>query len=61
MTIQLDARRELFIDHYLIDDLTDARLHLHPPERKNVVFSVAEPLENACTGFSTQSSTKTAY
>ncbi len=50
MTIQLGARRELFVDHHLIDAMTDARLRLHPPERKNVVFSAAEPLENACTG-----------
>ncbi len=49
MSIEIGARRELFVDRYLIEDLANARLHLHPPERKNIVLSVEEPLENACS------------
>lgn len=49
MSIEIGTRRELFVDHYLIEDLVDTRLHLHPPERKNIVFAVAEPRENACS------------
>ena len=49
MSIEIGARRELFIDRYLIEDLANARLHLHPPERKNIVLSVEQPLENACS------------
>ena len=48
--IDLGSRRELFVDPYLIDSLSDARLHLHEPVRKETVFRVVEPLENACTG-----------
>ena len=49
MSIEISTRRELFIDHYLIEDLVDTQLHLHPPERKNIVLTVTEPLENACS------------
>ena len=48
--IALGSRRELFVDSFLIDTLTDAALHLHEPARKETVFRVIEPLENACTG-----------
>ena len=49
MSIEIGERRELFVDHFLIEDLTDAQLHLHPPERKNIVLSAQEPHENACS------------
>ncbi len=48
--IDLGSRRELFVDPYLVDRLTDAHLHLHEPVRRETVFRVQEPLENACTG-----------
>ena len=48
--IALGSRCELFVDPYLIDTLTDAHQHLHEPVRKETVFRVQEPLENACTG-----------
>lgn len=47
--INLGSRRELFVDHTLIDSLTDARLHLHEPVRREIIFQVEEPLENACS------------
>ena len=48
--IDIGSRRELFVDPYLVDTLTDAQLHLHEPVRRETVFRVQEPLENACTG-----------
>ncbi len=48
--IALGSQRELFVDPYLIDTLEGARPHLHEPVRKETVFRVVEPLENACTG-----------
>ncbi|NLO74448.1 MAG: glycoside hydrolase family 32 protein [candidate division WS1 bacterium] len=50
-TLDLASRRELFVDHYLIQDLTGtARLKMHPPQRQEVVFQVEGPIENACSG-----------
>jgi hypothetical protein len=48
--INIGSRRKLFVDDFLIDDLTNLRLHLHPPVRREVVFQVQEPLENSVTG-----------
>ncbi|MCK5804353.1 MAG: hypothetical protein KAI66_16060 [Lentisphaeria bacterium] len=48
--IQLNSRRELFVDHYLIDRLEDSTLKMHPPQRQEVVFQVDGVLENACSG-----------
>ena len=48
--IALGSQRELFVDPYLIDTLEGAYQHLHEPVRKETVFRVVEPLENACTG-----------
>ncbi len=50
MTLCIGPLRELFVDHHLIEEKDEVQLHLHPPERKNPIFSVAEPLENACSG-----------
>ena len=48
--IALGRRRELFVDHFLIDRLENAALHLHPPTRREVVYQVSQPWDNACTG-----------
>lgn len=49
--IDLAGRRELFVDHYLIDSTQgSARLTMHPPKREQVVFQVAGPYENGCSG-----------
>ena len=49
--IDIGSRRELFVDPYL-DRHPHGRppLHLHEPVRRETVFRVQEPLENACTG-----------
>ena len=41
--VALGSRRELFVDRFLIDRLEGAALHLHPPERKEVVFQASQP------------------
>ncbi len=49
--INIGSRRELFVDRYLVDRmLGTAGLRMHPPERREVVFQVEGPLENACSG-----------
>lgn len=47
--IALGPRRELFVDRHLIEDLAGASLKLHPPTRREVVFQVSQPWDNACT------------
>ena len=47
--VALGSRRELFVDRFLVDRLEGAALHLHPPERREVVFQISQPWESACT------------
>lgn len=48
--IAIGARRELFVDDFLIDRLSgDAALKPNPPVRAEVVFQVQPPIENACS------------
>lgn len=47
--IDIGKRRELFVDYFLIEELQNARLQLNRPERREVVFQVQQPIENACT------------
>ena len=48
--IDIDSRLELFVDHYLIDEMSgDAQLQLHKPTPKDVVLVTDEPWEgNTC-------------
>ena len=49
--IEIASRRELFVDHHLIDRFEGgASLCMHPPKREEIVFQVAGSLENACSG-----------
>ncbi|MBM3262358.1 MAG: hypothetical protein FJY97_02890 [candidate division Zixibacteria bacterium] len=48
--LSIGNRIELFVDRYLVEALRDARMHLHEPVRREVVFQVEAPMENACTG-----------
>ena len=49
--VAIASRRELFVDRYLIDSMSGtAGLKMHRPVRKEVVFQVSGPLENACSG-----------
>jgi hypothetical protein len=48
--VDIACRRELFLDHSLLDRFTgEARLKLHPPKKEEVVFQVEGPLENGCS------------
>ena len=51
--IQLDSRRELFGDHYLIDTLNDARLMLHEPRDEGPVLKFDKLWEGAFCGYAT--------
>ncbi|MFO8013277.1 MAG: hypothetical protein R6X20_08235 [Phycisphaerae bacterium] len=48
--VEIGARLELFVDAFLIDEMTgDVRQHLHRPEAKDVVLVTDEPWEgNTC-------------
>lgn len=43
--IDIGARRELFVDQYLIERLDVVRLELHRPERREIVFRTDAPWE----------------
>ena len=48
--IAIGQRRELLVDEYLVDKLSgEARLHLHQPERREIVLRTDKDWEgNAC-------------
>jgi hypothetical protein len=46
-SLNLGSRRELFVDHYLIDTLDGARLELHRPQPAEVVLRADRPWEGA--------------
>lgn len=43
--VPIQSRRELFIDHYLVDRLSNATLQLHPPQLAPTMSQPANPLE----------------
>ena len=50
--IEIGSRLELFIDDYLIEDLTGkAELHLHHPEPKEIVITHDAPWEGSGSGY----------
>jgi len=49
--IDIGRRRELFVNHFLIDRLEGASLRLATPTRREVVFRIDGPNENVCTGY----------
>lgn len=51
--IQLGAERELFVDHYLIDQLNGTRLVLHAPHDEGAVLQFDKPWEGAFCGYAT--------
>ena len=48
--IDIGTRRELFVDDHLIERVDRACPCLHPPVRREVVFQVTGPWENAASG-----------
>ena len=51
--IQLDSRRELFVDHFLIEKMTDVELKLHEPSREGIAVKFDRPWEGAFSGYTT--------
>jgi len=49
--IDIGARRELFVDDFLLDTLEDVRLDLKHPERREVSFTCDAPWEDNVAGF----------
>lgn len=52
-SIDLESRRELFVDAYLIDKLTNAALELERPHDEGIAFSFDKPWEGAFCGYVT--------
>ncbi len=51
--LPIGSRRELFVDHYLIERLTNARLHLHEPRDEGSVLKLDQPWEGPQGGYTT--------
>lgn len=49
--IELGSRRELMVDHYLIDELSGAELRLQTPRNEGVVFAFDRPHEGVFSGY----------
>ena len=51
--VDVGGRRELFVDHFLIDRLDGTRLKLHAPEAREKVFTMDRPWEGIYSGYFT--------
>ena len=51
--IHIGSRRELFVDHHLIQSLDGARLELHRPQPRETVFKFDQPWEGIYSGYET--------
>ncbi len=51
--IKLDSKRELFIDHFLIERLNGTRLMLHHPHDEGITMRFDKPWEGAFCGYVT--------
>jgi hypothetical protein len=51
--LDIGSRRELFVDHFLIDQLSGTRLHLHPPRDEGVALRLDRPWEGLFSGYAT--------
>ena len=51
--VEIGARRELFVDHALIEKLDGTRLVLHRPHQEEIVLRFDRPWEGAFSGYST--------
>jgi len=50
-TLDLGSKRELMVDHWLIDKLSDAELRLQTPRNEGVSFAFDRPHEGAFSGY----------
>lgn len=51
--IEIGGRRELFVDHFLIDQLNGVRLQLHTPRDEGAAFAFDKPWEGLFSGYAT--------
>lgn len=51
--VDIGSRLELFVDDYLIDELSNATLRLHPPRDEGIAFHFDKPWEGAFCGYVT--------
>lgn len=51
--IDIGSRRELFVDHFLIEKLTGARLHLHTPRDEGIVLRFDQSWKGPFWGYTT--------
>jgi hypothetical protein len=51
--LSIGSRRELFVDRWLIDKLTDARLHLHEPRDEGIAIKFDRAWEGPMAGYTT--------
>ena len=51
--IDIGSNRELFVDHYLIDQLKDVELKLHEPRDEGTVLFFDNPWEGPFSGYCT--------
>ncbi|MGE3409186.1 MAG: hypothetical protein AB7I37_20385 [Pirellulales bacterium] len=50
---EIGSRRELFVDRWLIESLTGARLHMHEPRDEGPVLKFDQPWEGPQSGYTT--------
>lgn len=51
--VDIGSRRELFVDDFLIEQMNDAHLRLHSPEKREVVLTVEKPWEDTAMAYFT--------
>ncbi len=51
--IDIGSRRELFVDHHLIESLDGVRIALHHPQAREIVFKFDRPWEGLYSGYET--------
>ncbi|MCA9064290.1 MAG: hypothetical protein KDA96_14570 [Planctomycetaceae bacterium] len=51
--IDIGGRRELFVDHFLVDQLHGVRLQLHSPHDDGIAFAFDKPWEGPFSGYVT--------
>ncbi len=51
--VEIGSQRELFVDHHLIERLEGARLALHRPQPREIVFKFDQPWEGIYSGYET--------
>lgn len=51
--VAIGSRRELFVDRFLIEKLTNARLHLHEPRDEGIVLRLDKKWEGPFAGYTT--------